>query len=490
LAHKTTKRRKLLVVANRAPVVYVREDGKRVARRGGGGLVTALAGLLAHHDVTWIASAMGAEDRVMAAEHEGAFAERTREGAAYRLRLVAHDESAYDRFYNIVANPLLWFLQHYLWGLGDRPELDPTLHDAWSGGYVVVNESFAAAAVAELEREPDSEVLFHDYHLYLAPRLVRALRPDVVASHFVHIPWPEPDYWHALPGELRRSVHEGLLASDVVGFHAERWRGAFLACAKRLLGATVDFATGTVEHEGRLTRAVVRPIGVDAGEFERLRDEPAVLEREASLEARRPEHLILRVDRVDPSKNVVRGFHAFALLLERHPELHGRVGMVALLTPSRETVSEYADYAAAVETAAGEVNERFGREGWTPVELDVADDFPRSVAGYKQFDVLLVNSVFDGLNLVAKEAFLVNERDGVLVLSENAGVHEQLGAWALTVNPLDVSGQADALYEALVLAPDERRRRAEAIREHVRRHDIHEWLEEQLADLDAVRSRV
>jgi trehalose 6-phosphate synthase len=283
-------------------------------------------------------------------------------------------------------------------------------------------------------------------------------------------------------------VHEGLLSNDVVGFHSDRWRRAFLACSEQLLGARVDVTAGTVEHDGRTTRVVARPIGVDAPEFERLRDEPAVLEREASFEADRPERLVVRVDRVDPSKNVVRGFHAFALLLERHPELHGRVSMVALLAPSRQDIPEYASYTAAIEAAAREVNERFGRDGWTPVRLDIADDFPRSVAGYKQFDVLLVNPVFDGLNLVAKEAFLVNERDGVLVLSENAGVHEQLAPWSLTVNPLDVSGQADALHEALTLEADERRRRAEAIREHVRRHDIREWIDAQLADLDAVRS--
>jgi trehalose 6-phosphate synthase len=176
------------------------------------------------------------------------------------------------------------------------------------------------------------------------------------------------------------------------------------------------------------------------------------------------------------------------LLLERHPELQGRVGMTALLAPSRQDIPEYAEYAAAVETAVREVNDRFGREDWQPVELDIADDFFRSVAGYKQFDVLLVNPVFDGLNLVAKEAFLVNERDGALVLSENAGVHEELGEWALSVNPLDVVGQAEALHDALVLEPAERRRRADAIRAHVRAHDIREWIDAQLADLDAVRS--
>ena len=451
-------------------------------------MVTALGGLLAHHDVTWVASAMTDEDRVVAGEHGGSFVEETADGAAYRLRLVAHDPAVYDRFYNVFANPTLWFVQHYLWGLGSAPEFGPELHEAWSDGYVPVNEALAEAALEELDREPDAEVLFHDYHLYLAPGLVRAARPEAVTSHFVHIPWPEPDYWHALPLELRAAVHEGLLANDVVGFHTDRWRQAFLLTSERLLGARVDRQAGTVEHRGRTTRVVARPISVDPDEFDRLREDPAVLEREAAIVARRPEQLVLRVDRTDPSKNVVRGFHAFALLLERHPELHGRVGMAAMLAPSRQDIPEYAGYAAAIETAALEVNERFGRPGWLPVELDIADDFPRSIAGYKQFDVLFVNPVFDGLNLVAKEAFLVNERDGVLVLSENAGVHEELGKWALTVNPFDVSGQADALYAALTLDPAERWRRARAIDEHVRTHDIRAWIAAQLADLDAVRS--
>jgi trehalose 6-phosphate synthase len=459
-----------------------------VARRGGGGVVTALGGLLAHHDVTWVASAMTEEDRAVAAERDGSFAEETTDGASYRLRLVAHDPAAYDRFYNVLANPTLWFLHHYMWGLGSAPDFGPELHEAWNAGYVPVNEALAAAALEELEREPDAAVLFHDYHLYLAPRLVREARPDVVTSHFLHIPWPEPDYWHALPPALRVAVHEGLLANDVVGFHTERWRRAFLLSAERLLGARADREAGTVELHGHTTRVVAHPISVDATEFERLREDPAVLEREAALVARRPELLVLRVDRTDPSKNIVRGFHAFGLLLERHPELHGRVGMVALLAPSRQDIREYAEYVDAVEVAAREVNDRFGRDDWRPVELDVADDFLRSVAGYKQFDVLLANPVFDGLNLVAKEAFLVNEHDGVLVLSENAGAHEELGEWALTVNPIDISGQADSLYAALMLDPAERRRRADAIRDHVRTHDIREWVDAQLADLHAVRS--
>jgi trehalose 6-phosphate synthase len=469
LSRRTTTRRKLLVVANRAPVTY--EDG--VAKRGGGGLVTALAGLIAHHDVTWIASAMSDEDRAMAAERGGSFEETTRDGHAYRLRLVAHDPPAYELFYNVVANPTLWFLQHRL----PLPPPGSEFREAWNEGYVPVNAAFAAATVEELGREPEAAVLFHDYHLYLAPALVREARPDVVSSHFIHIPWPEPDAWSPLPPDLTAAIHEGLLANDIVGFHTERWRRAFLHCVHRFVPA----GTGS-------TRAVAHPIGVDAAEFERLADDAAVLDRQAEIQASRPDRLVVRVDRVDPSKNIVRGFEAFGLLLERRPELHGNVGFLALLAPSREDIPEYAAYAAAVEEAAATVNERFARDDWTPVELDVADDFPRSLAGYKEFDVLLVNPVYDGLNLVAKEAFLLNTRDGALVLSQNAGAHEELGQWAVTVDPFDVSGQADALYSALSLSADERHRRAEAIRAHVREHDIREWMDAQLKDLDAVRS--
>jgi len=469
LSRQTTERRKLLVVANRAPVTY--ENG--VAKRGVGGLVTALAGLIAHHDVTWIASAMSDEDRAIAAERGGSFEETTRDGHSYRLRLVAHDSPAYELFYNVVANPTLWFIQHRL---PLRP-LGPEFREAWDEGYVPVNEAFAAATLEELEREPDAAILFHDYHLYLAPALVRKARPDIVSSHFVHIPWPEPDAWLALPQELTIAIHEGLLANDVVGFHTERWRRDFLECAER-------FVPGGVGS----TRVVAHPIGVDPAEFEGRSDDPAVLGQQAEIETWRPEQLMVRVDRVDPSKNIVRGFEAFGLLLERHPELHGKVGFLALLAPSREDIPEYAEYATEIEAAAAAVNERFACVGWIPVALDIADDFPRSLAGYKEFDVLLVNAVYDGLNLVAKEAFLLNTRDGALVLSENAGSHEELGEWAVTVDPFDVSVQADALYEALTLPVAERRRRAEAIRAHVRAHDIREWIDAQLTDLDAVRS--
>ena len=280
---------------------------------------------------------------------------------------------------------------------------------------------------------------------------------------------------------MRRAVHAGVLANDVLGFHTERWRLSFVDAAVRLLGATR--LGQDVELDGRRTQTVACPISVDASQFEALATSADVVARHAELRNDRPDRLIVRVDRTDPSKNILRGLRAFELLLERHPEHRGRVGLLALLDPSRQEIAEYAAYTAEIVAAVAAMNARLGHEA---VDLRLADDFPLSVAAYKEYDVLFVNPILDGLNLVAKEGPLVNERDGVLVLSETAGAADELAPWALVVNPFDVGDQAAALHRALELPLDERRRRLEGIRAHVASHDVNRWAHELLAGLDDV----
>ena len=443
----------LIIVSNRGPVTYDNVDGRRIERRGGGGLVTALRGVREQHHVIWIASAMTDEDRVVAREEGGG-----------EVVLVAHDPAAYDGYYNVVANPMLWFIQHSLWDHGSRPELGRAFHDAWHEGYERVNRAFADAVVATLDDNPEATVFFHDYHLYLAPAFVRAARPSARLVQFVHIPWPTD--WSVLPEQMRRAVHEGLLANDVVAFHTKRWAQNFTRSCEDVVGGTGG------------AKITYHPLSVDVDEFEQLRESAAVRAAEATLP--RPEKLIVRVDRTDPSKNIVRGFRAFALLLEEHAEWRGRVTMLALLDPSRQAIPEYVEYVADIERAVREVNDRFG----PVIDVQVADNFPRSVAAYKHYDVLLVNAVSDGLNLVAKEGPLVNERDGVLVLSENAGAYAELADWALGVNPFDVWDQAEALHEGLAMAPDERRRRADGLRAQVQESDLSAWIAGLLPDLE------
>ncbi len=455
--------RPLIVVSNRGPVTYERdENGVRVERRGGGGLATALRGLRERSELTWIASATTDEDRAVAEECK----------PGDDVVLLAHDRAAYEGYYNVIANPLLWFAHHSLWGLSTGPDVDRATHTAWTDGYVRVNESFADAVVAELDNRPDAVVFFHDYHLYLAPRLVRERKPDALLAHFIHVPWPAD--LSVLPRWMRDAIYDGLLVNDVVAFHTERWAQNFAASCG-------DPGNTLITHH---------PISVDVAEFERLRDDPNVLAREAALVEHRPEKLILRVDRTDPSKNIARGFRAFRLFLDAHPDWHERVTMLALLDPSRQSIPEYVAYLETVEREAALTNERFGRAGWLPVDLRVDDDFQRSVAAYKQFDVLFVNAVFDGLNLVAKEAPLVNVRDGVVVLSENAGAYEELGEWALPVSPFDLVGQAEAIERALSMDAGERGQRAAAIRDQVRTHDVAAWLDALLADFEHVSRNV
>jgi trehalose 6-phosphate synthase len=485
-------RRKLIVVSNRGPVTFGRDEGgERVAQRGGGGLVTALRSLVHDQEVTWIASAMSAEDEEVAEEAGGgAIAQIARDGSPYRLRFVRHDPRAYDLYYNVVANPVLWFVQHYLWGLADAPDIDRGVHNAWSQGYLAVNQGFADAALAELERMPEAAVFFHDYHLYIAPGLVRQRAPDATLAHFVHIPWPQTDYWHVLPDRIRRAIHEGVLANDLVGFHTRQWALNFMRAANDVAGASADFGEGLVSLGERRTLVTVHPISVDPAEFDELASSEAVLQVERELVERRPEKLVVRVDRTDPSKNIVRGFRAFELYLEAHPESHTRVAMLALLDPSRQDIPEYSEYLGAIQREARRVNDRFQQNGWAPIDVVIEDDFPGAIAAYKQFDVLFVNAIFDGLNLVSKEAALVNERGGVVLLSENTGAYEELGDWVVRVNPFDVAGQAEALDHALTMGADERRERLAAIRAHVREHDVAAWIDAQLADLDRCAARV
>jgi trehalose 6-phosphate synthase len=483
-------RRRLIVASNRGPIVFGHaDDGSRTTRRGGGGLVTALAGLVSSHDVSWIASAVTDGDREVARERPESFEERDRAGHAFRLRLLAHDPLDYDRYYNVLANPLLWFVQHELWPSGLAPDVDHGTWEAWDA-YSRVNAAFADAVIQEADAAgPGASVLLHDYQLYLVGADVRAARPDLVLSHFVHIPWPGRGAWRVLPTELRDAIGRGLLACDVVGFHVEGYVTEFLSFCEALPGIEVDWRLRCVRSNGRETLVRAYPISVDAEEFDGLVASTAVQAAEEVLLAERPELVILRVDRTDPSKNIVRGLKAFDRLLEEHAEWRGRVRFLVLLDPSRLEVPEYSDYLAAIQRTARAVGERWAWPDGTPaIELRIHDNFPESVAAYRQYDVLVVNALADGMNLIAKEAPLVNARDGVLVLSETVGAHDELGPFAVSVNPFDIQGQADALHEALGMAPAERARRSAGLQAQVREHDVRVWLALQLADLDALAS--
>ncbi|HEV7770306.1 MAG TPA: trehalose-6-phosphate synthase, partial [Solirubrobacterales bacterium] len=477
----------LIIVSNRGPAQFERdEQGQRTVRRGGGGLVTALSGLVSHRDALWIASAMTDED-VVVSEERGGPVELSIDGIDYRVALVDSDPVAYDRFYNVIANPILWFIQHYLWDLSNAPDIRQEELDAWDFGYQAVNRDIANAVLRQLEGQEQPLVMLHDYHLYTAPGMIREQRPDVFLHHFVHIPWSQPDSWRVLPGRIREAIFQGMLANDIIGFHTHAYCINFLRCCDELLEADVDYVKGVVHHERGKTLARAYPLSIDAARLERAAASPEVAAAEREVLERRRKHLIIRVDRADLSKNVLRGFTAFDTFLAQHPEFREEVTFIAHLQPSRQDVPEYAEYLERIEALVAVVNHRHGTTDWMPIDLRIYENFHDAVARYKHFDLLMVNAIFDGMNLVAKEAPAVNTRDGVLMLSENTGSHEELGDCVLSVNPFDIQEQADAIYRALTMDPEERRVRAERLKEIIFARNPGDWVDEQLADIAEVR---
>ncbi|MEA2141879.1 MAG: trehalose 6-phosphate synthase [Solirubrobacteraceae bacterium] len=480
---QTTGQAPLVLVSNRGPVTF---DVDGSFTRGTGGLVTALTGLATHRDAVWIASAMTEGDVRRSRENEGqAFVVDT-PGGEFHVRLVVSDPEAYDRFYNVVANPMLWFIQHYLWDLSNAPDIRENEVHAFDEGYKAVNDDLAQAVIEQIEGEEDPVVMVHDYHLYTLPAIVRAARPDVFLHHFIHIPWTQPDAWRVLPKRVRNEIYDGVLSNDIVGFHTRSYRWNFLQCCRDLMDYDVDFDRGVVcVPDGREVWVRHYPLPIDYEATRKVAASDRTQEFEEELKRRRREHIILRVDRADLSKNVLRGFTAFDQFLDEHPEFCENVTFIAQLMPSRMDVPEYREYLERIEALVAIVNHRHGTPDWMPIQLKLRDDLEEAMAAYKHYDVMIVNAMFDGMNLVAKEGPVVNERNGVSILSENTGAHEELGEWALSVNPFDIKETADSIHRALTMSDAERERRARGLREAVTARDPGDWVDEQLADIKA-----
>ncbi|NLE23040.1 MAG: trehalose-6-phosphate synthase [Actinobacteria bacterium] len=489
--------RRLVVAANRGPVSFHDDpSGEPVVTRGPGGLVTVLTEVLRHHPGAWVAAALSDAERRLAAEERAV--EVALDGEVYRVRYVAPSRAAYHKYYNVVSNPMLWFIQHYLWDLGRHPDIRAEEMDAWHNGYVPVNGLFAKAVIDEVRGGRDGRrrrdqacdgsdalVLLHDYQLYLVAPEVRAACPGTFLHQFVHIPWPQSDYWRVLPEHIRESVFRGLLGNDVVAFHTRHYVRNFLRCCEYLLELEVDQASCTVRCDGREVWVRAYPVSIDPASLRAAADSRRARTAERALRSRRREFLLLRVDRMDLSKNIIRGFAALDRFLELHPEFKERLTFLALLQPSRQDVEEYVTYRERVERIVADVNTRHGTVDWMPIDLRIQDDFPVTLAAYAQYDVLFVNAISDGMNLVAKEGPVLNRHDGVLVLSEYAGAYEELGAFAIGVNPFNIEGQAEALFRALTMSPEERADRAGMLSRVVEENSVEKWVQAQFADIAA-----
>ncbi len=475
--------RTIILASNRGPITLRKsESGSLEYQRGSGGLVTALTGVLQHAEARWVACANTEEDSIW---QQGWVPLGESEESVW-IQFLSPTAEQYEGYYEVISNPLLWFLQHSMWNIFREPTIDRSVWQAWDDGYVAVNRLFAEAIAHQINTAPrPALVMLQDYHLYLAPALIRKLyRPKrkYTLSHFIHIPWPGAEDWGFLPTKMRIAILEGLCAVDLLGFQTREDGLNFIrTCESHLPGAHVNYREGRVWFHNHTTYVRDFPISIDVeGLRQTAATEEVKLYHEQLVQSHGDWRIILRIDRIEPSKNIVRGFQAFSEMLELHPEHRGKVKFLAMLVPSRLGVSEYGNYLDELMGIAGRVNARYGGNGWEPIRVLVDENYPRAVAGMQIYEALLVNSIADGMNLVAKEGPIVNERDGVLILSERTGAYQQLQSGALMVSPLDIYGTAEAMHLALVMPSKERHERAERLQGLIEREDIVDWLCQQL----------
>ncbi|MEU9977380.1 trehalose-6-phosphate synthase [Streptomyces sp. NPDC051014] len=464
----------VLVASNRGPVSYeMRDDGSLHAKRGGGGLVSGLSAIGPDADAVWVCAALSDGDRE-AARRAGGGRLPAGDTGGQQVRMLDIAPDVFSDAYNGIANSALWFVHHMLYQTPLEPVFDAEFRRQWAS-YQAYNQAFAEALAQEAGQ--GAVVVIQDYHLALAPRMLRRLRPDLRIGHFSHTPWAPPDYFRLLPDDIAAELLGGILGADHAAFLTRRWADAFVACCHAVLGPGIPAAGET--------RIGVHGLGADAEFLRKRSHEPDVDERMRALreEIGEGRRTIVRVDRTELSKNIVRGLLAYRQLLDDHPEWRERVVHVAFAYPSRQDLAVYRDYTAEVQRVADEINAAYGTAGWTPVVLHVKDDFARSLAAYRLADVALVNPIRDGMNLVAKEIPVVSDEGCVLVLSREAGAYEELGEDAVVVNPYDIGGTAAALQEALTMGDEERAERSKRLAAAATALPPAAWFLEQLGAL-------
>jgi trehalose 6-phosphate synthase len=475
----------LVIVSNRGPKDFVWKTNRWVPVNASGGLVSMLAPLARRSDVSWFCCVSEPPDAINSSP--GLYTTAAdQEGGRLRVVPIALPASWYQDYYGRISNEVLWMLQHRVLGAGGFERVDADRHRAWNDGYVRANSCLAAALTASC---PFARAfLVQDYHLYPLPALLRASLPRAPILHFTHIPFPDAPVLRLLPRSWRDTILKGLLGADVVGFQTLGDVYAFQNCCAELIGASVDDANGSViADDGRTVTVRAYPASVDPQSLNRTMRSAAVEAARIRIRPEMGELNIIRVDRLDPSKNQLLGFLAFARLLETRPDLRGRVRFLAFLVPSRTDLDVYRNYADAIHESIDSINRRFADEcgGSPPIIEFYTNDRDQALAAMESCDVLLINSLQDGMNLVAKEWAINSKRPGVLIVSETAGVANEAADSGLLVSPLDIEGTAVALARALDMPEQERHDRLARFRHRVEQWTARTWLSTQLQDLEA-----
>lgn len=481
---KFLKDKNLIVASNRGPIEFYRENGKMEMRRGAGGLVSTLLPFMETVKGTWIASAMSDEDVEVACKFEGCKVPVPKDNPDFCVSFVVVDRDIYENYYSVISNPLIWFVQHYMWNTPYLPEIDDKIHKAWHDSYVYVNKQFAERIIEEAKSgENKPLIMLQDYHLYTCPGQIREELDNAFLSQFIHIPWPQSEYFGILPEYMQEAIIKGLLSNDIVGFHIEKYVKNFLWTCEPYVDK-IDFNKDMIWYDDRVISVKHYPISVDDKGLKELSKSQDVLKKEEFVkEVKGDGFLIYRTDRADLSKNIIRGFKAYELFLQKHPEFHGKVKFLSTGKPTRQQIKAYNDYKKEIDKVMGSINEKYSKNGWKPIEHVFRADYSLVSAAFKNYDCLLVNPIIDGMNIVAKEGAIVNKNNGVLVMSNGAGCYEELKDYSLVVNAYDISQTADAIYRALTMSQEERSRLLEGLKKVVSERNIYHWMMEQFDDI-------
>ncbi len=483
------KDKNLIVVSNRGPVEFHKKNSKVEMKRGAGGLVSTLLPIMETLNGVWIASAMTPGDVEVAKRFPDNKVPIPEEDPRFWVPFVVVDPRRYECYYSVISNPLLWFVQHYMWNSPYTPTIDDKIHQSWKQGYKYVNHKFAEKVLEESEKnEKEPLIMLQDYHLYLCPTYIRKKLKDTFLSQFIHIPWPQSEYFSIIPEYMRKEIIEGLLSNNLLGFHLPRYVTNFIQTCEEYADE-VDYGNGIIWHKGMATHVKSYPISVDYEGIKELARSPGVLEKEKLIKEIKGDYfLFYRTDRIDLSKNIIRGFEAYELFLHKYPQYHGKVKFLTTGKPTRQQIREYHNYYYDVIEIIEDINVKYATDDWKPIEWIFKADYNLVVAAFKNYDCLIVNPIADGMNIVPKEASVVNECQGSVILSGKAGCFEELKEHVLAVNPYDISQTAEAYHQAIQMSENERNKRLNKLKDIVARRTIYHWISEQFEDIEKIKN--
>ncbi len=488
MKHEFLEDKEIIVASNRGPVVFKKDKTGQIALiRGAGGIVGSMIPFLKRTHGKWVSSAIGECDHYMNTKYNSKVPIPL-ENPEYYVEFIKSEENIYNGFNGKFANPLLWFIHHSMWNPPYSPCADEDLHQAWDS-YKYVNSMFAEAIGQDIySSEKTPIVMLQDYHLYLTPKIIRKQHPDVLMSQFVHIPFPPPEIFQQLPNHMQIEILDSVLTNDVLGFHIQRYMNNFLQTIKLILpNASVDEINGNILYNGHVCHVRTYPISVDTKTLQIQAQNPKVIAMEAEVnEIVGDCKLIYRTDRADLSKNIIRGFQAYDIFLEKYPEWREKVKFVATLMPSRQDIKIYQEYTDKIKDIVKVINAKYATPNWQPIKYICRGDYDLVIALLKRYDVLMVNPILDGMNIVAKEGSVLNENNGTLVLSTGAGCYEELKDGSICINPFDLRQTAESIDMALLVDETTKSQMLEKNREIIKSNDLNKWVSDQLNDIESV----